>query len=138
MAAARSTKPATDMTGRKTEELLRQQAEEDAEVQERLGMANRLEKEHDANTVIDYSDPNNPKEVFIQDAAPKYDDAVEVVEYASDEGIDINVPMRTVKINTTMDRVMMGYGNYYNFVAGRRYTLPEHVCELLDEKGYVS
>jgi len=132
---ARSTKPAGDLTGRQTEKLLAERKEEiEARAQE-IATTQQMQDQHDDSVVIDYSDPNHPVEIS-RDAAPlEFDDpGVEVLE---EDGVELNVPMRTVRILETF-KCTIGYGNDYEFVGGRRYSLPVWVIEHLDEKGLVA
>lgn len=133
---ARSSKPAGDHTGRQTEQLLRERTEELDKAAERMTMTQQLEQEYNDNTVIDYTDPEHPVELDIAVAVPEFDEdeSIEVVEEA---GTEIKVKKRTVRITETCSPTI-GYGNKYEFIAGRKYTLPVWVVEHLDEKGLVA
>jgi hypothetical protein len=54
-----------------------------------------------------------------------------VQELGGDEG------RVTIRVNEDLEKVTIGAGNHYDFEAGRRYSVPKHVADHLEEKGYV-
>jgi hypothetical protein len=130
---ARSAKQPGDFTGRQTEQKALEHQEELARRQQEISTTQRIEAQRDESIGIDYSDPDRPKEVPLTQAT-LLDDPHGVVE---EEVGGLNEPMRWVKVLDTFT-CTIGYGRKYEFEAGRRYHLPVHVCEHLDEKGYIA
>lgn len=51
--------------------------------------------------------------------------------------VEVNVPSRRMRVNTTLDAVTIGHGTSYNFEEGQTYKVPESIYDYLDEKGFV-
>lgn len=46
-------------------------------------------------------------------------------------------PVKTIRLNTTLENVTIGVGTDYSFVEGQQYRVPAHVADYLEELGYV-
>lgn len=157
-------KPAGDMTGRKSEELAKEHAEELARREAEIGMINKAEQVQDERGVFD------PSSGDMVDG-PSLDEAIEQlggIAYASDDDdiLDPTVEQRqpeqvktavsllerpdeveevehqsdrmvVVRVNSTLNDVTVGQGTNFNFIEGRRYKVPYHVAMHLEEKGYL-
>lgn len=70
-----------------------------------------------------------------------YSQGPPTVQQVSDEPEVINAedpdkPV-TITVNSDLEQVTIGHGNQYDFKAGRKYTVPRHVSDHLEEKGYI-
>lgn len=59
----------------------------------------------------------------------------EVVEQP--QAVVVDGGTRVIRLNSTLEDVTIGQNTNYNFVEGRRYRVPVHVANHLEEKGYV-
>lgn len=133
MATAR--KAPGDFTGRQTEKLRKEASEKDADRAKQLSMATAEEKERIDNTIVDYSDPNRP----VEEDAPA--GAFDTYDVDTDDVVEVeqegdSTPMVLIRLNADL-KTNVGYRQEYEFEAGRRYRVPKHVADHLDEKGYV-
>ncbi|MFF1711241.1 hypothetical protein [Streptomyces sp. NPDC058268] len=113
MATAR--KPAGDLTGRTAEKLA---AERDAEAKERaksMATATIVAEAERTSQVVDLVD--KPK--------PEVEEQPVVVEEAP----------REIRVNTNLNEVVIGQGNYFTFEIGVPYRVPAFVANHLEEKG---
>lgn len=51
--------------------------------------------------------------------------------------VEVEVPMKTFRVNTTLDMMTFGHGNNYDFEEGRVYKAPKYIYDHLEEKGFV-
>lgn len=124
-----------DNTGRIRQQQLKEKA--DKEKAEAEAEAARLAEEASKSdevvntTDIEYSneddenDSEEPKEVG---------GIVDLGEIP--EEVEVSKATRVIRINATVDPTI-GVGNEYHFEEGRKYRVPAHVADHLDEKGYV-
>jgi hypothetical protein len=111
-----------DVTGRQREELIKEQAAEQARRADEVTMATvdkaaRLETE-----VLDLS------------AKPDQPTLIDEVE---DLGVDLADNTTIIRVAEDMDMVTIGSGNHYSFKAGQKYKVPANVAAHLQEKGYL-
>ncbi|GAA2322344.1 hypothetical protein GCM10010149_89400 [Nonomuraea roseoviolacea subsp. roseoviolacea] len=107
--SAASRKSPRDATGRNAVKL----AEENAELlAERAGQISTL---------------NPMPEVVFKDDEPEDADGV----------LKVGSTTRRLRVNTDLEDIVVGQGNYFTFLRGREYTVPAHVYDHLEEKGYV-
>lgn len=117
-----------DATGRKKAELESQQAEEIAERQQQMAMATQVVETEMTNAVFDPrtgdKKADSVKEAGVQDFG------VEIAEQEKPQEV-------VIRVNDTLTNVTIGAGTNYNFEEGKQYTVPIHVAQHLEEKGYV-
>lgn len=118
MATAR--KRAGDFTGRQTEELQAQNAEQLKQRAQEISMMAEVEAEENAKPV-DYTKGPTP---------PAVQDDLEVAET-----VELLEPTRTIIPNTTLESVTFGAGNHYSFEEGRKYVVPRELADHLSSKG---
>ena len=109
----------TDVTGRQREALIESNAEAQAEAANRMSMAtaealNKLETEE-----IDATKPGRQ--------------TVIVDESTVVGGAEATMSIRCIE---TVENMTLGAGNNYNFKAGQKYTVTEHVGTHIIMKGY--
>lgn len=124
-----------DYTGRQTAKLRKEAAEKDADRSKQLSMATAAEQERIDNTIVDYSEANRP----VEEEAPA--GAFDTYDVDTDDVVEVeqegdSTPMVLIRLNADL-KTNVGYRQYYEFEAGRRYRVPKHVADHLDEKGYV-
>jgi hypothetical protein len=113
MAASRK-RPA-DFTGRKTEQLAAEHADEQAAKAEQVSMVTA--KAVAANReVVDYT----------KAVVTKADDGTPVV---------VDAPSVRVRVNSTIEMLTFGHGNNYDFEEGREYEVPKTLADHLESKG---
>lgn len=118
-------RPANDFTGRKAEDLARQEAAALEEREHELTTASGLQhmEFEESDEIEDLTE--GPNGVEVPEPELLDEDMVEVG--------DVNRIIRTnVDVETTI-----GYGNLYKFKAGRKYNVPSHVYVYLEERGLV-
>lgn len=113
---------AGDVTGRQREELIKEQAAEQARRSEEVTMATAAEAVRLENEVLDLSTkPDSPT----------------VIDEVEDLGVDLAENTTIIRVAEDMDMVTIGSGNHYNFKAGQKYKVPANVAAHLQEKGYL-
>jgi hypothetical protein len=117
-----SRKPASDFTGRKTENLQKEHQEELKARSKEMAMMTAEAEQAKSDEVIDLTKSPRPEP--------------EVTEQESDV-VAVEEPYVTIRVNTDLEQVTIGYGNNYDFEVGRNYRVPRHVAEHLEEKGVV-
>lgn len=124
--AGTKTRPA-DFTGRNAEILAAQAAEEQAARQAEITM---LTAEAElASGEVDYTEGMNT--VLLPD---EEDELPAEVEYAA---VEVAVPTKRFRVNSELEDMTFGAGNYFNFSPGVWYTAPKALYDHLDEKGYI-
>jgi len=111
-----------DTTGRQREQLIKEQAEEQARRSEEITMATAVAKEKLDNEVVDLSTPQ---------AVPTVIDEVESV------GVDLADNTTVIRVAEDLDMVTIGAGNNYSFKAGQKYRVSKSVARHLQDKGYL-
>ena len=109
----------TDVTGRQREQLIVENQEAQAEAANRMSMAtaeaaNRLETE-----VIDATKPGRQTVIVDEPTVVGGDNAT-----------------MNIRCIETVENMTLGAGNNYNFKAGQKYTVTEHVGNHVISKGY--
>jgi hypothetical protein len=112
---------ATDMTGRKREELTKQYAEDLSRRAEEMSIATAIEAERLETEVTDLTNPDRPTVI----------DEIEPV------GVDLADESVVVRVAEDIEGMTIGVGNHYNFKAGQKYRLSKAVADHLREKGYL-
>jgi len=112
----------TDVTGRQREQLIKDQATEQARRAEELSMVNAVEAVRLETETIDLS--TKPE-------APTVIDEVESV------GVNLADDTTVIRVAEDLDMVTIGAGNHYSFKVGQKYKVPKHVADHLKEKGYL-
>jgi hypothetical protein len=51
--------------------------------------------------------------------------------------VRVEVPFKTIRVNSTLEHMTFGHGSDYTFEEGRTYKVPREVADHLEEKGYV-
>lgn len=118
---ATKTRP-TDFTGRERERLIKENADELALRAEEMSIATASQIERESKEVIDYSE---------SPSAPTVIDDIESV------GVSLADDFVVVQVLEDLEQMTFGAGNYYTFVAGKKYKVPRAVAEHLKDKGYV-
>lgn len=107
-------KRAGDVTGRKSEQLAEENADELARRKDELStIAQAVAAEN--GEVVDLTAPQ----------------AVEV----PDEPAEALPPTVVIRVNETIEDMTFGVGNHYTFEKGKRYRVPRTLAEHLEEKG---
>lgn len=116
-------KRAGDLTGRTTERLQKENAEELKERAKEIALLAEVTNEENAKPV-DYS--NGPVAPAVQETPLEVSDDVE-----------LKSATRVIIPNTDLESVTFGAGNHYTFEEGRKYTVPRELAEHLSEKGLI-
>lgn len=119
---ASKTRPG-DVTGRQAEALTAANAKEIRERQGSLGLITAPAPEFE-DTVTDLS------------AVKKQIMRPEVTE-SDVEVVEVQRPEREIRVNSDLVDCTIGVDNHYTFEEGKRYRVPAHVADHLEEKGYV-
>ena len=77
------------------------------------------------------------KDEVIDLTEPKPAPVAESVGDVEVSPITVEDDLVNFRVNTTMEQVTIGAGNYYDFVEGQQYRAPRWVYKHLDEKGVV-
>jgi hypothetical protein len=117
MATAR--KRAGDFTGRQTEELIAQNAEELKERVKEIALMAEVQAEENA-VPVDYT----------AGPVPRPNTELEI-----GEEVELLSPTRKIIPNTNLESVTFGAGNHYNFEEGREYIVPRELADHLSSKG---
>lgn len=113
---------AGDVTGRQREELIKEQAAEQARRADEVTMATAAEAVRLENEVLDLSTkPDQPT----------------LIDEVEDLGVDLADNTTIIRVAEDMDMVTIGSGNHYSFKAGQKYKVPANVAAHLKEKGYL-
>jgi hypothetical protein len=112
----------TDVTGRMREQLQDQAVAAQQEAANKMSMATAQAKIDLETNVIDATVPNRATVIV--------DDAITVGSTEEDE-----VEIRVVQ---DIENMTLGHGNNYNFKAGQKYKVKQHVATHLEEKGYLA
>lgn len=104
-----------DITGRKAAMLAEQSKEELKARAEELTMFNAAAEEERKEVVSLVSEP-----------------AIE-----SQGQVQVEVPVKTFRVNSTLENMTFGHGNTYSFEEGRTYKAPKALYDHLEEKGYI-
>jgi len=64
-------------------------------------------------------------------------DEVVVADEDVEAGPEVGPAERRMRVNTDLENVVIGQGTNYTFLRGKVYTVPAHVYDHLEEKGYV-
>jgi hypothetical protein len=112
----------TDVTGRQREQMIKDQATEQARRAEELSMVNAVEATRMETETIDVS---------VKPDQPTVIDEVESV------GVDLADDTTVIRVAEDLDMVTIGAGNHYSFKAGQKYKVQKHVADHLKEKGYL-
>lgn len=119
--AAISTKRPADFTGRQAEIL---QSQNEALLRERDGEISlfNAQQEEENKTVVDYGQGDQ-----------------EVIDPENPDAPAVTVKSKNVmiRVNSDLEQVTIGHGNYYDFTPGRVYKVPQHVADHLERLGYV-
>jgi chemotaxis protein CheY-P-specific phosphatase CheC len=118
---ATKSKP-TDVTGRMREQLQDQAIEAQQEAANKMSMATAQAKVDLETNVIDATKPNRATVIV--------DEVITVGSTKEDE-----VEIRVVQ---DLENMTLGHGNTYNFKAGQKYKVKQHVAQHLKEKGYLA
>lgn len=116
-------KNSRDFTGRQTEVLTAENVEELQRRATEISTLNAVAAREQAG-VVDYT--NGPDQATVIE-----------VEEVDDEPIVVDEPFRTIRVNTNLEDVTIGAGNTYSFEEGRKYRVPAHIADHLEEKGIV-
>lgn len=113
---------AGDVTGRQREELIKEQAAEQARRADEVTMATATEAARLETEVLDLSTkPDQPT----------------LIDEVEDLGVDLADNTTIIRVAEDMDMVTIGSGNHYSFKAGQKYKVPANVASHLQEKGYL-
>lgn len=112
----------TDVTGRQREQMIKDQATEQARRAEELSMVNAVEATRMETETIDLSTkPDQPT----------------VIDEVESVGVDLADDTTVIRVAEDLDMVTIGAGNHYSFKAGQKYKVQKHVADHLKEKGYL-
>jgi len=110
-------KRAGDLTGLETQRLQAEHADELKERAKELSLMVELAEE-EKTVPVDYTKSPTP--------------APEIVEVSE---VKLENPTRVIMVNTDLESVTFGAGQYYNFEIGRKYTVPRELADHLASKG---
>jgi hypothetical protein len=141
-----------DQTGRTREHQAREAADDLRERQQEISMINQVQ---DLNDDLGVYDPESNEllegpevavveeiiyaeddEAVIDTLAPRAVEAIPLEVEEMEESIEVQEATRIIRIAEDCEPTI-GYGNNYDFKAGRRYRVPAHVARHLEEKGLV-
>jgi hypothetical protein len=148
--AQRQNRPG-DFTGQAKAKLAKEHADEVAKRDGEISMMADIEAKAAENRVTDYTkgadspvvidDPDvvaAAEEMLRRQSDADSVTTIDDVHVVGDEpGTLRQAPARTIRINSTLESVTIGAGNHYTFNEGEKYTVPAHVAEHLESKGYV-
>jgi len=112
---------ATDVTGRKREELVKANAEELARRSEEMSIATAIDAAKLETEITDLTAPNKPTVI----------DEIETV------GVDLADETVVVRVAEDLEMITIGVGKHYTFKAGAKYKVSKQVANHLREKGYL-
>lgn len=135
------TKPAQDATGKAAARLKKEAADAEkarveAEAQARaaavadLDVIEDLTIEQVLEIEPEFEDYATPNVTTVGNLFP----TANVEELEEDEP-DVVTGARIIRTNIDIDNTVIGQGNYYTFVAGKKYRVPQHVAEHLEGVG---
>ncbi|RZU35926.1 hypothetical protein EV284_3409 [Streptomyces sp. BK022] len=113
-----------DLTGRTKAALSKEHAEELKARENEIALINAAVAEEKDNTVVevkprDLSAPPEPAPIEVADA------------------VEVEVPMREFRVNTSIEQMTFGHGNHFDFEEGVRYKAPKALYDHLDSLGYI-
>lgn len=111
----------TDFTGRQREKLMNEHAEELAKRANEISLQGAAELERENTEVVDVTTPNQPT-------------IIDEVQSLGVSAADNTVVMR---VNTDIEDMVFGKGNWYTFKVGTKYKVPKDLYDYLDDLGYV-
>ncbi|MDX3260688.1 hypothetical protein PV336_15825 [Streptomyces sp. MI02-2A] len=113
-----------DVTGRRKAELAKEHAEELKAREGEISLMTAVAAEEKENTVVEVK----PRDM----SAPVEPEPVEVAD-----AVEVEVPMATFRVNTTLEQMTYGHGNHYDFEEGVKYKGPKALYDHLDSLGYI-
>lgn len=117
-----NTKKPTDFTGRKIEELKKQQLEDQSNENEAADLAARQAKVDLETQVINATEPS--RATVIVD---------EVITVSNPENETV-----VIRVVDDIEAMTFGAGSFYSFKAGVKYEVPKTLANHLQAKGYIS
>jgi hypothetical protein len=140
-AAGSARKPPGDFTGRQQEEKRAKAAKEIQDREAELAMMQQAEQQEKDNTVIDLSDPQDPKVLDAESFEEQHPAPLLTDVEVDDEPITVQGASRTVvlvaDLHTAFGVDDNGNINELDFEGGRRYVVSAALADHLQEKGWV-
>lgn len=115
-------KPA-DFTGRQRQVLAEKAAEELAQRQGEISMAQQVERQKMETEIVDLSEGTTPSTIVL-------DEVTSVVPELTEE-------FAIIRVVEDIDDMTYGAGNLYTFKVGQKYKVTKQLADHLDEKGYI-
>lgn len=113
----------SDVTGRQREEQLKAVAEQQAARANEISMATRVQEFKDETEVTDLTaGPSNPT----------------IIDEVESVGVSLADDQVVIRVAETLEMMAFGAGNFYSFVAGKKYKVSKDLARHLEEKGYLS
>ena len=113
----------SDVTGRQREEQLKAVAEQQAARANEIYMATRVQEFKDETEVTDLTaNPSNPT----------------IIDEVESVGVSLADDQVVIRVAETLEMMAFGAGNFYSFVAGKKYKVSKDLARHLEEKGYLS
>ncbi len=113
-----------DLTGRTKAQLAKEHAEELKERENEISLINAAAAEKKDNEVVEVK----PLDM----SAPAEASPVEVAD-----AVEVEVPMVTFRVNTSIEKMTFGHGNHFDFEEGVKYRAPKPLYDHLDSIGYI-
>ena len=120
--ATSKAKPA-DYTGRQRQVLAEQAADELAQRQGEIAMAQQIERQKMETEIVDLSEGTTPSTIVL-------DEVTSVVPELTEE-------FAIIRVVEDIDDMTFGAGNLYTFKVGQKYKVTKALADHLDEKGYI-
>jgi hypothetical protein len=141
-----------DFTGKKAQQLAEEKAVEIREAQQRVGMVTTVENENDeygiydaatGQLVVDLSPEEAARleeEEALDDGDEDVEDVVPISHQAPVPEVDLeSLPnpdeMVVLRVNTDVEDMTYGRGNFYTFMRGKKYRAPRYLRDHLADKG---
>ena len=110
-----------DSTGRAAEQAAKKNAAELKKRKEEISIAAQIEAEELETQVFD----------------PKRPDAPIVLDEIENVGVSTANDTVIIRTITDIEEMTYGVGNHYTFQAGKKYRVPVHLANYLEELGYI-
>jgi hypothetical protein len=120
--ATSKAKPA-DYTGRQRQVLAEQAADELAQRQGEISMAQQVERQKMETEIVDFSEGTTPSTIVL-------DEVTSVAPELTEE-------FAIIRVVEDIEDMTFGAGNLYTFKVGQKYKVTKQLADHLDEKGYI-
>lgn len=112
----------TDVTGRKREQMIAENAEAMQKSAETMSMATAEAKVKLETEIIDATEPSRPTVIV---------DEPTIISSGKEDTV-------VIRVIDDIENMTLGVGNTYSFKAGQKYQVTRNVAQHLEQKGYLA